>query len=166
MEKQPAYVEISNQDGTFDVVRVMAGKPKITLHRDYDFVTGAMAMHHQRWDEVDIDIIEESDKNYMPITNWANSIRECDMGQAGFIAPLKKNLKIFFPSQETTIELYGCLITSFTQEILDDEDIISHEVFKNYNFCKREVLFEKIGHEKIRIIISLTISIDQANLIS
>jgi len=163
MDRHPAYIEFHNQDGSTNVVRVMAGIPKIVLHSNYDPITGHMLMNRHRWDEVELDVIEDSDRGHMPFVDWATDIRECDTGQLGFIAPYKKNLKITFIDSERTMELFGCLITSFTQQIVDENDM-AYNIFKNYNCCKREVLFEKIGNEKIRVIISITLSIDRANL--
>jgi hypothetical protein len=161
MAKIPVYIEIEDFNGILNTIRAMATIPSMEVETNYQFVNFGRFMEYQgfnkRHKDLEIDIIEE-DNNDFVFSHWANNIRTMMEGQT--LISFKKNLRIKYINTNLDVFFQNCLITSYTQEILDDEDIFSHEVFKNYNSCKREVLFEKIGHEKIRIILSLSISYD------
>jgi len=161
MAKIPVYIEIEDFNGILNTIHAMATIPSMEAETNYQFVNFGRFMEYQglnkRHKDLEIDIIEE-DNNDFVFSHWANNIRTMMEGQT--LISLKKNLRIKYINTNLDVFFQNCLITSYTQEILDDEDIISNKVFKNYNTCKREVLFEKIGYEKIRIILSLSISYD------
>lgn len=156
MSKQEGIIIIED-DGILYNYRVMSDQPSSSCSIVKVPIIGQFPRYQTgryRVDDLHINVIDSFENSFFQ--TWADGCMYYSYSN-GKQSPKKD---FILKLNKHNISIYGALINSFAIEILYDEDIMLNRTFKNYNFLKREVLFEKIGNEKIRIILSITLKID------
>ena len=153
MSKQEGIMKIED-DGFLYNHRVMIGPLSTTCDINSINVLGNYPLNPAKYtvDDLHIDVIETI--NCLEDNFFSNWSKKCMYGER----PIFKDFVLKFNGLSASV--FGACIVSYAVNFLDDEDIELYSTFKNYNFLKREVLFEKTGNEKIRVILSLILRIN------
>lgn len=163
MKKLPGVIVIEH-NGEQKCVRVMATLPTTTINNGWRSLNGGLGEYLPVYEinDIELDVLQNIQNQHTVLTEWGELSLESSRDRRDF--PTKKNATLYF-DKGIRLDLTGCWITSYAIEYIDDEDMTRYTAYQDLNIQTREVLFEKIGYEKIRVLIVMSLSIDRIQFI-